>query len=414
MTPGQASFDRLWESLLPVGRSAATGGYHRLAYGSAELECREWFTAAAQERGLEVETDRNGNLWAWWTGPWGGPSDRDAFVIGSHLDSVRDGGAFDGPLGVVSSLAVVDVLRDRGVVPRRPLAVAAFSDEEGARFGIACAGSRLAAGSLDADRARALHDDSGATLAEAMAAAGLDPTHLGRDEQRLSRIGAFVELHVEQGRGLVDTDAPVGLASAIWPHGRYRFTFKGEPNHAGTTLMADRHDPVQTWSRTAIAADTAARDAASRATFGRLEVLPNSTNAIPSQVRAWLDARAQDSSTLERLLDDIKGAARQHAEENGTTVEVEVESESPAVTFDAPLREAVAAALLSPDGSQVPVLPTGAGHDSGILAGAGVPTAMLFVRNPTGVSHSPAESAERDDCLAGVHALAQTVAALAC
>ena len=414
MSVASVSFDALWDSLHPVGRDPATGGYQRLAYTQAELTCRQWFEEAAAARGLEVETDRNGNVWAWWIGPWGGPDDADAFVIGSHLDSVRDGGAFDGPLGVVSSFAALDVLRSRNVVPKRPFAVAAFADEEGARFGIACAGSRLATGALDPDRARALRDEHGTTLAEAMTANGFDPRHLGSDGERLRRIGAFVELHVEQGRGLVDLSAPVGLASAIWPHGRYRFTFRGEANHAGTTLMADRRDPVQAWSRTVIAADAAARDQLARATFGRVEVAPNATNAIPATVDAWLDARASDDGSLERLLGSIRRAAEESAEATGTSVEVLAESVSPAVLFDASLRATVAASLTSPEAPLLPVLPTGAGHDAGILAAAGVPTAMLFVRNPTGISHSPREHAERDDCIAGVEALARTIEGLAC
>ncbi|HUW16190.1 MAG TPA: allantoate amidohydrolase [Actinomycetes bacterium] len=410
----ESAFDRLWEPLLPIGRNAATSGYRRMAYSVADLGCREWFVAAAEERGLAVETDRNGNMWAWWTGPWGGPSGNDAFVIGSHLDSVREGGAYDGPLGVVSSLAAVEVLQSQGVVPRRPFAVAAFSDEEGARFGVACAGSRLAAGTLAPDAARALRDDDGTSMAEAMTSAGLDPGDVGPDVDRLRRIGAFVELHVEQGRALVDDGAPVGLASAIWPHGRYRLTFRGEANHAGTTAMADRRDPVQAWSRTALAADAAAREQHGRATFGRLEIDPNATNAIPSEVRAWLDARAGDEGTLAVLLEQIREAAFRSAQSSGTSVDLVVESESPAVQFDATLRGAVASALREPEGHDVPVLPTGAGHDAGILAGAGVPTAMLFVRNPTGVSHSPAEFAEQSDCLAGVQALVTVVQSLAC
>lgn len=409
-----ASYDTLWEGLLPVGRDPSTGGYRRLAYDAAELTCREWFVAAAAERGLDVETDRNGNLWAWWTGPWGGPDDDDVFVVGSHLDSVRDGGAFDGPLGVVSALAALDVLRAAGVVPRRPIAVAAFADEEGARFGVACAGSRLLTGTLDADRARALTDERGVTLAEAVRGAGLDPRRLGRDDERLVRIGAFVELHVEQGRALIDHSAPVGVASGIWPHGRYRLTFVGEANHAGTTLMEDRHDPVQAWARTAAASDAAARARAARATFGRLEVLPNATNAVPSEVRAWLDARAADEATLAALLREVRKTADEHAAETGTSVELTEESASPSVTFDAALGREVAAAVRGAGGAPLSVLPTAAGHDAGVLASAGVPAAMLFVRNPTGISHAPAEHAERDDCLAGVAALARTIERLAC
>ncbi len=136
------TFDQLWSELLPLGVTA-TGGYRRFAWTDADLEARSWFAAAARARGLDVQTDRNGNLWAWWLPiGWSGEP-REAFVSGSHLDSVPDGGAFDGPLGVVSALCAIDMLRSRGVQPLRPVAVAVFADEEGARFGVACAGSRL-------------------------------------------------------------------------------------------------------------------------------------------------------------------------------------------------------------------------------------------------------------------------------
>jgi N-carbamoyl-L-amino-acid hydrolase len=403
------AFDGLWSELEPIGRNAATGGYRRFAYDSAELECREWFTAAAQARGLEVETDRNGNLWAWWL-PTGAGAHERALVIGSHLDSVPDGGAFDGPLGVVSSFAAIDAARASGVEPSRPVAVAAFADEEGARFGIACAGSRLMTGQLHPDKARALVGRDGATMAEAMSAAGHDPRGLGPDEERLARIGAFVELHVEQGRALIDEGAPIGVATAIWPHGRYRFTFRGMANHAGTTLMQDRHDPMIAFARAAIGADSAARMSDSRATFGRVEVEPNGTNAIPSTIRAWLDARAMDQRTLDELLERVSAAAHEGSVAGGTEVDVEAESVTAVLEFDGALRTRVASAIADERGGPaVPMLPTGAGHDAGILAAAGVLTAMVFVRNPTGVSHSPHEHAERDDCHAGVEALTAVI-----
>ena len=144
-------YTEMWRSLLPLGLNPDTGGYRRFAWNTADLACREWFRSEAAARGLEMETDRNGNLWAWW-----GPKGPGAVVTGSHLDSVPDGGAFDGPLGVVSSFAAIDVLRARGFTPSTPFAVACFSDEEGARFGIACAGSRLMTGALDAEKARGM------------------------------------------------------------------------------------------------------------------------------------------------------------------------------------------------------------------------------------------------------------------
>lgn len=404
------AFDTMWEALLPIGRDAKTGGYRRFAYDAAELECREWFIGAASALGLDVQRDRNGNLWAWWT-PAG--VEGRALVIGSHLDSVPDGGAFDGPLGVVSSLAIVQALQHKGFTPSRPVAIACFADEEGARFGIACAGSRLLTGQLAPDRARALVGRDGATMADAMKRAGVDPDGLGRDDELLSHIGAYVELHVEQGRHLVDADAAVGVATAIWPHGRYRYTFCGTADHAGTTRMQDRHDPMLTYAKTVLAAEASAMQSGNRATFGRMEVEPNGTNAIPSVVRAWLDARAADEQSLTTLLSHVRETALADARQRGVDVDIVAESESPVVEFDIPLRERVRRGVATASGGDVPILPTGAGHDAGILAGAGVLSAMLFVRNPTGISHSPAEFAELDDCHRGVEALTAVVEDLA-
>ena len=167
-----------------------------------------------------------------------------AVVTGSHLDSVPDGGAFDGPLGVVTAFAAIDLLRERGKAPVRPLAVAAFCEEEGARFGVACLGSRLLAGAIEPARARALTDSGGTTFAEAMTAAGHDPGALGPDQALVAGIGAYVELHIEQGRALADLDAAIGVAERIWPHGRWRLTFTGRADHAGTTRLSDRRDPM--------------------------------------------------------------------------------------------------------------------------------------------------------------------------
>ena len=194
-----------------------------------------------------------------------------------------------------------------------------------------------------------------------------------------------------------------GIASEIWPHGRYRFDFTGEANHAGSTRMADRKDPMLTYAMTALAANKQARLVDERATFGRVDVVPNGTNAVPSRVSAWLDARASSDDALAALVDAISRQAHERAERDGTSLEVTAESVSGSVTFDP--------ALVGRD--DWPVIPTAAGHDAGVLSAAGIPTAMLFVRNPTGVSHSPEEHAEIPDCLAGVHALADTLEQLA-
>jgi N-carbamoyl-L-amino-acid hydrolase len=391
-----SDFDSLWSALEPIGRHPRTGGYRRYAWTGEDATLREWFAGEADARGMTLVLDRAGNQWAW----QGDPDETPGLVLGSHLDSVPDGGAFDGPLGVVSAFAAVDALREKGTRPSRPLGIVNFGDEEGARFGVACAGSRILTGALTAERAQALTDTDGVTLAAAMQAAGHEPGRLGRDDETLRRIASFVELHVEQGRNLVDQHRPVGVASAIRPHGRWRIDLPGEANHAGTTRLADRRDAMLAAAEVVLAARGAAARHDAVATCGKLRVEPNGVNAIPSHATVWLDARAPTAAQVHAVVADVAEAV---AAAGGRLTE---ESWSDATTFPEPAR---LARLLD----DAPILDTGAGHDAGILAAAGVPAAMLFVRNPTGVSHSPAEQAERDDCLAGIAALVTVVEELA-
>jgi N-carbamoyl-L-amino-acid hydrolase len=394
------TFEQMWRDLAPVGRSRSTGGYHRSPFGSAEREATTWFLEQSAARSLQVERDPFGNLVAWWRPTRAGSHGERSLLTGSHLDSVPDGGAFDGPLGVVSALAAVDLLRDRGFTPSRPLGVGVFAAEEGSRFGLACLGSRLATGAVSWATARSLRDQHGVSLEDAMADVERGAADLLHD------VGCFLELHVEQGRDLVHRGTPVGVGSAIRPHGRYRFEFTGEANHAGTTRMEDRRDPMITYAGTALAANRQARLSDRRATFGRLDVHPNGTNAVPSRVTAWLDARAETSEQLDAMLAEVERLAQEHARRDGTSLRVAAESVSAAVHFDDHLARRIAA----PQGW--PVIPTMAGHDAGVLSASGVPTAMLFVRNPTGVSHAPDEHAETADCLTGVDVLADTLQGL--
>lgn len=396
----EAAFRSDWAALGDVGRDARSGGYRRFAWTPEDATLREWFLGRAGGLGMEVVTDRCGNLWAWTGDPDAAvAAGRAPLVLGSHLDSVPDGGAFDGPLGVVSAFAALEMLRAAGRAPERPIGIACFADEEGARFGIACAGSRLLTGELDADRGRALTDAQGTSVADAMAAAGLNPAHVGRDEETLRRVGTFVELHVEQGRALIDESAAVGVASAIWPHGRWRLDLHGRADHAGTTRLPDREDPMLRLASAITTARAAAHQHGTVATVGKVHVHPNGVNAIPSQVTAWLDARGPDPDAVRRVVTEVS---------TGVGSEAIEESWTPSTAFDVPLRDRLATLL-----GDAPVLPTGAGHDAGILSAAGIPAAMLFVRNPTGVSHSPAEHAEEADCVAGIEALARVIEDLA-
>ena len=296
----------------------------------------------------------------------------------------------------------------------------AFAEEEGSRFGIACLGSKLLAGAADPAVIAARADAGGVTFAQAAAAAGIDPAGIGRDDERLASLGAFVELHVEQGRALADLGAPVAVASAILAHGRWRLTFTGEGNHAGATPMAGRRDPVVAASAAVLAASqlAAARDnpaggVNARATVGRIVPVPGGTNVIASRVDAWLDVRGDTDAACRALAAEICATIQLAAARHGCGVEINQESYVPEVAFDARLQGRMRTLLAGvPEFGAVPVLATGAGHDAGVLA-AELPTAMLFVRNPTGVSHAPAETASAADCRAGASALAAVLADLA-
>jgi N-carbamoyl-L-amino-acid hydrolase len=463
---------RLLGAIADVGR-APSGGYERFAWTTHDLALREWFAAEAAARGLAVVTDRAGNQWAWWGDP---DADGPGVVTGSHLDSVPGGGAFDGPLGVASAFAALDALRAAGVRPERPLGIVNFSDEEGARFGLACLGSRAVTGTVPADRLLALRDGAGHSLADVLGRVGNEAhrgasvpgpvstgsatgesgvstswlEHYGRDDEALARVGVFVELHVEQGRYLADLppgeEAPVAVGAAIWPHGRWRVDLAGEANHAGTTPLAHRHDPMLDLSRLITDVRSAAEHAGALATLAKVQVEPNGVNAIPSRVRAWIDARAETENTVRAVLTTLSGppAAPNVGPVAGTGLRerpglrsdtgerprrrsagparsagstggwgLVQESWTPATVFD-PVLAARLADVVGRPGSDLPapVIGTGAGHDAGILSAAGVPTAMLFVRNPTGISHSPAEFAEEVDCDAGVRALTAVLASL--
>jgi N-carbamoyl-L-amino-acid hydrolase len=394
------AFERLWSAIADIGRDPNTGGYRRFAWTDADLRMREWFSSECASRGLDLLEDRMGNQWAWWGDP--DTAATAGVVTGSHLDSVPDGGAFDGPLGVVSALLAIDQLRSDGFTPRRPIGVVNFVDEEGARFGVSCIGSRVITGALGPDSARALRDSDGISLAEAMRTAGRQPEQLDADPDTVGRIGSFVELHIEQGRGLIDLGRAVGVGNRIWAHGRWRIEIPGEANHAGTTRFSDRRDAVIGCARAVLVARAAAEAQGSLATVGKIKIQPGGVNAIARSATAWLDARAAGEQALRATVAQIED------EVASSGAVVTEESRTPQTAFDDALVTRLANLL-----DDAPVMSTGAGHDAGILANAGVPAVMIFVRNPTGVSHSPAEWADPEDCVAGIAALTTVLADLA-
>src|SRR3954447_23205518 len=412
--------ETLLEEIAGIG-ATEHGGVRRLAWTDEDARLAQWFAAACAERGLEVGTDRCGNQWAWWGDPdaaipaGGDENDGEVggdgtlayggIVTGSHLDSVPNGGSYDGALGIATALAAVDELKAKDFTPRRAIGIVRFVDEEGARFGVPCAGSRLLTGQVEPADLLARVDDDGISYAEAAAKAGLDVDAVGRDDAALRRIGAFVEVHIEQGFTLAaeEVDSPLGVCGLIRPHGRWRVEIHGRGDHAGTARFADRSDPMLELARLITTVRAAAVRQDALGTVGKVEVDPNVANAVPAVVVAWVDIRADTPGQVRSVVSEVKAAG----------FDLEQESWTPPTPLGGPLTHRVTHVAGEAVGlGPLPVLATGAGHDAGVLATAGVPTAMIFVRNPSGVSHSPEEAVRPEDTALGVRSLAAVLADL--
>jgi beta-ureidopropionase / N-carbamoyl-L-amino-acid hydrolase len=390
-------YRRLFAELAAIGRTP--GGWNRMAWGPGEDAARDWFRAAATGLGLELLRDPAGNLWAVEPGGAEGPFD----AVGSHVDSVADGGAFDGALGVVAGLVAVEAARRAGGAPR-PLAVGAMVDEEGPRFGAAIFGSRALAGELDVDAVLARSDPEGLVLRDLAALRGVTAETVRAAPAFLPRVASWIEVHVEQGRRLVDVPAALGVATSLAARERWRCTLRGASDHAGTAAMAGRRDALVPAARAVLAAhDLAGAEPGAVATVGRISALPGSTNQVPGEARLSLDVRAPEQAALERVREGVLAAAQT----DGVEAEWLLESADPGCVFDAGLRAALHDAARA-EGETAVDLAAYAGHDAGVLA-RHLPAAMLFVRNPTGISHNPAESASEEDCLAACAVLARAL-----
>jgi beta-ureidopropionase / N-carbamoyl-L-amino-acid hydrolase len=383
-------FLRWFSELADIGRTDA--GWNRVAWTPLEVEAQDWFRGAAESIGLEVRKDGTGSPWAVTPGAGDGPY----VCAGSHVDTQPDGGAYDGALGVVCALEAVAAVLESDEPRSRPLAVISFVDEEGARFRTACFASRAIAGELDVDAVLG-------AMGDAPQIHGVTRESLLASREELRKVGSFLEVHVEQGKALVDRGQALGIADVLAPRSRYRALFEGESNHAGTTPMAGRRDALVEAARFVLAVDEAARARGAVATVGRMEVSPGSTNSIPGRVACSLDARAPEVETVEDLVADLR--------RRFPDASIEQESHNTGAQFDAGLRAALYASAEAA-GVSAGDLPSFAGHDAGILA-AHLPAAMIFVRNPTGASHTPAEYASDDDCVAAAQVMAGAIAQLA-
>ena len=345
--------------------------------------------ARMEALGMSVEVDAIGNLRGLWQ-PFGAGPQR--LVLGSHIDTVPDAGAFDGVLGVVLALEWVALARELAL----PLAieVIAFSEEEGVRFGVPFLGSRAVAGRFDA-ALLALTDAEGISLDGTIRLFGLDPAEISTAALEADRLG-FVEIHIEQGPVLEAEGLQLAVVTAIAGQSRLDLTFKGQSNHAGTTPMHLRRDALAAACEWVSAVEELAqRTEALVATVGKLNVEPNAGNVVPGVVRLSLDLRhTRDSvraSALEALLDRAKAITHRR----GIEFEAVPRLEQPAVPMDERMSARLADALESV-GFPRKQMPCGAGHDAMVMA-TRMPTAMLFLRSPGGISHHPDETVREED-----------------
>lgn len=393
-----ALYRRLHGELAEIGRTER--GWNRLAWGPGEEEARGWFRETAGALGLVVVQDPAGSLWATEPGCEAGPWD----CVGSHVDTVGDGGAFDGALGVVAGFTAVAAVHRSGRATPLPLAVGCMVDEEGPRFSAAIYGSRALTGEWDVDELVTRQDRDGTTLGEVAALRGVTAETLRAAPGFLPRVASWIEVHIEQGRRLVDLPAALGIGTALAPRERWIGVLEGAADHAGTTPMAGRRDALVGAARIVLTAhEHASAELGAVATVGRIEARPGSTNVIPGEAVISLDVRARDLPQLGRVSDAIRGTPLA-----GIELAWSLAASDPGSVFDDALRGRLAAAA-GAEGVSAADLAAYAGHDAGVLARR-LPAAMLFVRNPTGISHNPAEHADESDCLAACAVLARALA----
>lgn len=369
------------------------------AHKAAALQVREWMTAA----GMTARIDAAGNVIGRYDGDRPG---LPALLLGSHIDTVRNAGKYDGNLGVVVAIEAVAALARDGI--RRPFAieVLAFGDEEGVRFPTTLTGSRAVAGTLGHEPASLdARDPDGITVREALVRFGCDPGEIAGVARAREAVLGYVELHIEQGPVLESEDLPLGVVTAIAGASRFRFEVAGEAGHAGTVPMALRKDALAAAAEMVLAVERAAAGQPDLvATVGQLQVLPGAVNVIPALARFSLDLRSPADARRQRaiaeLLDDFRAIA---ARRRVTLAESQYYDE-PAARCDPLLIDALEAAVRR-CGLPVRRLPSGAGHD-GLAMVALCPIGMLFLRCKGGISHNPAESIRAEDAGAAVTVLA--------
>lgn len=411
MTTPKINHDRLMQRLEALAQiTDPARPYTRRSFTDTYRRGREWLAEEMRAAGLEVSLDAGGNL----VGKLSGRSPGPPVVVGSHIDTVLDGGRFDGTLGVLAGLEIAQTLRENDVVLERDLLVVDFLAEEVSEFGISCIGSRAMAGMLSSAMLN-LTAPSGTTLSEAIAEFGGNPSEIVEGQPLLESHAGYLELHIEQGPALEAAGKTIGIVTGIVGINRYRIEVVGEARHAGTTPMDLRVDALAAAGKILYSVNRLARDATREtplvATIGNIHVHPNQGNVIPGRVELALEVRSQDSAAIEGLLQAIGNELSSVDAELGTSSSLRQLSVARATDTDATLADLLKRSAVQL-GHEYLELPSGAGHDAVYMAAIG-PMAMVFVPSVGGVSHHFREFTAVPDVCVGAELVCTAAVTLA-
>jgi len=402
----QINGERLLQRIFALAEIGAidNGGCARLALTDEDKAGRDLVVSWMRDLGLHITIDAIGNVVGTWNVGSGSP-----VMSGSHIDTVRTGGKYDGNLGVLAALEVIETCQGLGITPSRPLSVAFFTDEEGSRFPPDMLGSLVYVGGMSVEEA---HD-----------IIGIDGSRVGDELERIGYLGsvpcpgitphAFVELHIEQGPLLEQESVAIGAVTSVQGISWLEVTIEGQSNHAGTTPMSMRRDPAYVAARITVFL----RDLASRykghqvCTVGKVDLFPNLVNVVPASATMTLDVRNTDEQILRRAEAEISDFLRDVAQEEKVTINTRLLARFEPVVFHEDVINTVESVALEQNQSCIR-MPSGAGHDAQMFARI-CPSAMIFVPSHQGISHNPAEYTEPDHLIAGANVLLHTMLRLA-
>lgn len=404
---GERIAHRLSE-LSKIGLTADNGS-NRPGFSLAEKQAKELIKTWMLKAGLSVSEDGAGNVFGRLTGE---EDHLPAIMSGSHVDSVPNGGHFDGPLGVLAALEVVEAWKEIDYRPRKPFEVAIFTDEEGSRFNNGLNGSEALIGKANVEEKIELQDEEGRSFAEVLQDVGLSVQGYAEAGRQLDEIELFVEVHIEQGKRLEKEELPCGIVTGIAGPCWLEFTFDGEAGHAGNTPMDDRKDALVAASDFVMKVNQLPRQIndSAVATIGKLQVEPNGVNVIPGKVTLYVDIRDIYKETRDELVNCVLSLSKEIAD----TYHIQVNHEEKVRVHPVPIAEDIQQVLeqaLLEHGISVYKLPSGAGHDAMIL-GEKIPVAMIFTQSRNGISHNPAEWSSLSDCVQTVQVLKTFVESL--